>query len=219
MDNIAEICFSLGLVPRRVIEVGAAHPNTQRCSTFIQNGTKVTLIEANPRLHYCLTKGFDYADDFKTTWPNVPPPPYQHKGFDEHANVLVVNAAIVDTAQAGQTVHIYERDSSSFVGGVASPAKTNDGYVENAADRRYDVLGRSIAEFDNGQVDVLLADVEGCEWFCIKNLISRPKVIVLETHGQSYRNPRIMEIAAWMDQNGYTIQGQDQTDTLFIRST
>lgn len=144
-------------------------------------------------------------------------PPYEHPGFKDHPNVQVIFAAIVDTPQAGKDVRIYERNSSSFIEGVSSPAKANDGYVENPADSTYVVAGRSIAEFDNGQVDVLMADTEGCEWFCVKNLISRPKIITLEMRGQNYVNAFTAEILTWMQENGYVAVMQDETDVAFVR--
>ncbi len=78
--------------------------------------------------------------------------------------------------------------------------------------------GATIDEFDNGQVDVLLSDTEGCEYFCIKNLVSRPKVIVLEIWGNRYVNPYIDEIGVWMGANGYRFAGRDETDALFIKT-
>jgi hypothetical protein len=41
---------------------------------------------------------------------------------------------------------------------------------------------------------LLSVDTEGCEWYALKNLKSRPKVISLETHGKYYTNAYIKEI-------------------------
>ncbi|MGK3945880.1 hypothetical protein ABK046_46985, partial [Streptomyces caeruleatus] len=67
MDQIKEICQAIGLTPRRLVEVGPAHPKTYRLDWFVKNGYPVTLIEANPRLYYCLIAGWN-ENDFKEVW-------------------------------------------------------------------------------------------------------------------------------------------------------
>ncbi len=215
--DLPSLCSQHNITPRRLIEVGAAHPNSQRLTHFIKGGFDVVLIEANPRLFYCLTKGSDYADDFETTWPNIKPPPYGEPGLGAYTNCVIHNVAIVDKDRIG-TVIIYDRKASSCVAGITSPAKANDGFVEGDGTPGYEVRATTIDEFDNGQVDILLADVEGCEWYCIKNLISRPKIIVLETHGKGYTNPHLSEINEWMAANSYEVVGSDDTDTTYVKS-
>ena len=172
MDNkIKQICEMIRLTPRTLVEIGAAHPTTYRLDWFVKNGNKVILVEANPRLHYCLTEGWN-DNDFKETWTPqnqiAPPPPYQNAGLKEYSNVQVINAAITNI---NGPIKLYERNASTFVGGVKSPATVNDGYEENDKDA-YNVDGITIDKIDDGEIDVLLSDTEGCEWFCIKNLIS-----------------------------------------------
>jgi len=38
----------------------------------------------------------------------------------------------------------------------------------------------------------------------LKHLVSRPKVISIETHGKYYLNPFLTEITQWMEREGYT---------------
>lgn len=216
MDSIFEICQFLRITPRTLVEVGAAHPKTYRLEEFVKNGDKVILVEANPRLHYCLSEGWN-ENDFKETWtpknPKAPEPPYQNPGLKQYKNVTILNAAITDK---NESVKIYERNASSFVGGVNSPAKVNDRYEENDEDS-YTVPGMTINRIDDGTIDVLLSDTEGCEWFCIKNLISRPKLIVLELRGQGYVNPYFNQIMDWMLVNRYGLIGYDYTDFAFVK--
>lgn len=179
----------------------------------MQHGYPVIYVEANPRLAYCLKEGYD-DDNFFSNWPNIPPWPHKYIGLKEYKNLRIINAAI---APRPGMVKVYERNASSFVGGTESPAKHTDKYIEDEKDAYY-VPAITIDEIDNGEIDVLLADVEGSEWFCINGLTSRPKLIVLETHGANYVNPYINEIAAWMNQNGYHAADQDASDTYFVRT-
>lgn len=214
--NVKQICDYIELNPRTLVEIGAAHPTTYRLEWYVKNNYKVILVEANPRLHYCLTEGWN-ENDFKETWTPqnmiAPPPPYQNLGLKQYKNVQVINAAITDK---NGPIKLYERNSSTFVEGVKSPARVNDGYQENDKDA-YIVNGLTIDKIDDGEIDVLLSDTEGCEWFCIKNLISRPKLIVLELRGQGYVNPYFNQIMDWMTINRYAIVGYNQTDFFFVR--
>jgi hypothetical protein len=216
MNNVKTVCSKIGLVPRTLMEVGVAHPHpdSNRLFYFENNGFRVILVEANPRLFYCLKEGWEWGD-FKGQWPNVPPPPHKFPGLKHLPNVELHNVAIVDTPGM---VKVYERNASTFVGGVMSPARVNDKYIEDPKDA-YDIEGVTTDKFDDGTIDVFLSDTEGCEWFCIKHLISRPKVIILETHGNNYINPYIKEINQWMSENNYRLESRDAEDSLFIKKT
>ena len=213
MTPIPELCARIGLTnPRTLVEVGAAHPATYRLGHYVHEGrSKVILIEASPRLHYCLTKGYNLGD-FQKEWPNPPAAPYTFAPV-AGPKVQIIHAAVAD--QAG-TIKVYECNASTFVGGVNSPARQNDGYIEQAKDV-YEVPSIQISSIDDGEIDVLLADVEGCEWFCIKTLVSRPKLIVLELQGQRYINPHLSEIVDWMTANRYGVIEQDATDVAFVK--
>jgi len=213
VDNLYQICQANGFNPRLCCEVGAAHPNTVQLRDFIKNGVQCLLFEANPRLFYCLKEGFDDGD-FQTTWPNIGPAPHQHPGFGHLSNVALFNVAIHD---ARGEINIFERNASSFVEGAISPAKANDQYVEDLKDA-VKVPCDTIATFDHGNIDLLAADVGGGEWYVIKHLKSRPKLICLETHGQRYVNPFIKEIEAWMTANQYRLLGRTESDSLWVRS-
>lgn len=213
MHSVEDICKSINLEPRTVVEVGAAHPSNQRLGSFINQGKKVIFVEANPRLFYCLVNGYDEGD-FKGIWPNISVAPHQFEGYIKNPNVTVYNAAIAE--KQGKTM-VFERNASSFVGGIESPAKVNDGYIENLDDS-YEVNAITIDQIDDGEIDVLLADVEGSEWFCIRGLISRPKIIILELYGWKYINPYINEILHWMEENNYILKESDISDALFIHT-
>lgn len=214
MHDIKPICDQLGLKPRTCIEVGAAHPYTYRLAPFLET-SKVVLVEANPRLHYCLSVGWDEGD-FQKTWPTVSALPHEHPPVAGR-RLDVVHAAIVDVKPADGVVRFYEVNASSYVAGVSSPARQNDGFQETSDKRSYEVPALTIDELDDGEVDLLLSDTEGSEWFCVKYLKSRPRLIVLELWGNRYVNPFIKEIADWMSSNGYAFVGRDETDGVFVR--
>jgi hypothetical protein len=213
MQTVYEISESLGLKPRTVMEIGACHPEQLRVWPFINRGDQVILIEANPRLAYCLTHGYNDGD-FKDTWPQVPPPPHQSAGLDGYKNVSILNVAIVDHPAP---VVLHEFNVSSFVSGVAAPAVVNDAFVASEHSS-YVVDGVTIDQVDDGTIDILLVDVEGSEWSCLKHLLSRPKIIVVEFYGGNYLNPHYDEIKEWMRVNGYNYTDRDQSDALYIRN-
>ena len=62
-------------------------------------------------------------------------------------------------------------------------------------------------------------DTEGSEWFVLKYMISRPKVISIETHGAAYLNPYLREISQWMEQNDYQPWYRDKSDTVYVRGS
>ncbi len=229
MDNLFDIAHQIGLQPRTVMEVGAAHPDTAQLRAFALGGTPTILIEANPRLHYCLVHGFNKGN-FEDSWPTPPPEPYAYHGFGALGNVTIHNVAIVERAGP---VQMFECNASSFVAGTQSPIKVNNGFVESdstdgiksiikgfpyGGPAHVTVRGATIDEFDNGQIDILAVDTEGCEYWALDKLISRPRLICLETHGQAYVNPLIDRIVTWMQTNGYAVAGQTESDTLFIKT-
>lgn len=215
MDNLYQICNQLKFSPKLCLEVGAAHPSTSQLREFISNNIHCILLEANPRLFYTLVEGYDIGEDmnFIKTWPNPPKGPFQFSGFKNLPNVKLHHVAIHD--HEGE-INVYERNASTFVEGSISPAVVNDGYKEDSKDAAK-VKCDTIDKYDNGNIDLLCADCEGCEYFALKYLKSRPKLICLETHGQRYKNPYLKEIAQWMKDNNYEIIHQTESDTLFLK--
>ncbi|HET9135715.1 MAG TPA: hypothetical protein VFO76_03690, partial [Candidatus Kapabacteria bacterium] len=60
---------------------------------------------------------------------------------------------------------------------------------------------------------------EGCEWYVIETMNSRPDIISLETHGKQYKNPFTKEISDWMNHNKYKIWYRDKSDTVYIKTS
>jgi len=70
-------------------------------------------------------------------------------------------------------------------------------------------------EIDNSSIDLLSIDTEGAEWYVIKNLKSRPKIVSIETHGKFYTNPYIENISKWMTDNNYKVWYKTKSDTVY----
>lgn len=115
----------------------------------------------------------------------------------QHPNVQVHNIAIYD--HDGYCDFI-ENGHTSYVKGLNSPQVQQS--IEGGLHRSCPCARISI--FDKGNIDLLLLDMEGSEWFVLKHLISRPDKIVVETElATVYKNPFLEEIKQWMKNNKY----------------
>ena len=94
----------------------------------------------------------------------------------------------------------------------------NDKYVPKNEDL-FEADGKLFSEFDDGTIELLSIDTEGCEWYVIKNLLSQPTIISVETHGKKYRNAYYWEIMDWMDKNNYKKWYADGSDTVFTKKS
>lgn len=130
----------------------------------------------------------------------------------KHPNVQVHNIAIYD--YDGHCDFI-ENGQISFIKGLNSPQV------------QFGIHGGSnifcpcakISKFDKGNIDLLLLDMEGAEWFALKHLISRPKKIIVETElASKYKNPFLEEIQSWMKTNEYQQVDQIDADTVWGKS-
>ena len=54
--------------------------------------------------------------------------------------------------------------------------------------------------------------MEGSEWFVLQNLVSLPKVIIVELVAGEYINPFVFEIKKWLKEKGYIYKFTDDTD-------
>ena len=78
-----------------------------------------------------------------------------------------------------------------------------------------------LSDIDKGCFDLVLLDVECAEWYAIKHLVSRPKLLVVELYKRNkvYRHPHDAEIRHWCKQNGYREVGRIVSDAVFRRET
>ena len=129
----------------------------------------------------------------------------------------VFQDSIVAAFDINGKIKLAQREASTFVSQLeASPAIVNDGYVLQEADE-FTVEAVTFDRIDDGTIDLLSVDTEGSEWFVLKHMTSRPKVISIETHGAGYLNPNIAEIEGWMRRNGYQPFFKDKSDTVYVQ--
>ena len=83
--------------------------------------------------------------------------------------------------------------------------------------KKIEVECKLFSDIDKGDIDLLSIDTEGSEWYVLLTIISRPKVISIETHGKYYINPFIKEIKNWMIENDYEIWFKDKSDTVYFK--
>lgn len=173
-----------------VCEVGVYLPETSNILNFIQDGVKATLVEADP----------DTVKKIETYFAGFP--------------IKVVPVAVWDTSGV---IKLSKAAASTFVSELkSSPAIVNDQYQVNK-ETTFEVPCKMFSEIDDGTIDLLSVDIEGGEWYVIKHLVSRPKVLSIETHGKYYVNPFIAEIENWMRRENYLTWYKDASDTVYVR--
>ena len=178
-------------MPRHVAEIGVYHPETSNVLDYVKRGIQCTFVEADPESAQRIK---DYFTNYK--------------------NVSLHQVAIYD--HNGQ-IELVRRDASTFVSKITdSPAVVNDDYRLNEDDT-FIAESKTFDKIDDGTIDLLSADIEGCEWYVIKHMTSRPQIISLETHGSMYVNPFLNEIVNWMDINDYDIWYRTGSDTVFVK--
>lgn len=181
---------SKNFTPKHVAEVGVWHPDTSNVYLYIQDGIRTTLVEPDPESIKLIKSAF--AKD---------------------SNVTLHEVALCDF---NGEVELYKRQSSTFVSLLpSSPAMVNDNAdLDNT--EKFTAAATLFNTIDDGTIDLLSIDTEGSEWFVIKNMVSRPSVISIETHGGIYINPYLNELLNWMSDNGYTIWYKDKSDSVFV---
>jgi FkbM family methyltransferase len=173
-----------------VCEVGVYLPETSNIIDFIKDGIRTTLVEA------------DAVTNEKI------------KIYFKDYNIHLFPVAVWDY---NGTIKLSKAAASTFVTQLeSSPAIINDKYIINE-ENTFEVPCKIFSDIDDGTIDLLSIDIEGCEWYVIKYLKSRPGVISVETHGKYYTNPFINEIINWMKKENYIVWYKDASDTVFIK--
>jgi FkbM family methyltransferase len=190
LNKLYKKCIDRKIPFEHVCEVGVYLPQTSNIINFINDKVKTTLVEPDPKS----------IDAIKTYFKNK-------------SNIQLYPHAIFDY---NGTIELVQRNASTFVGSLkASPSLINDGYQLNDKDK-FSVECKKFDEIDDGTIDLLSVDTEGCEWYVLKNLKSRPKVISVETHFKAYINPFHKEIKNWTAANNYVIWYKSDSDTVYI---
>jgi FkbM family methyltransferase len=175
-----------------VCEIGVFLPERSNVLDFITKaGTRATLVEPDPDRILAIKKFF-------AGFPNIRLVPYAIYDYN----------GVLELAQRGE---------STFATALPfSPAVVNDRYQVREEDT-FSVECKRFDEIDDGAIDLLHIDTEGCEWFVLKYLKSRPGVISLETHGKTYSNPYLPEILDWMAKNNYQRWYISKSDSVYYK--
>jgi len=139
--------------------------------------------------------------------------------FGNNPKFKLYEAAISSRSGVGKYYNwLHDSENASgFIEGQESPMMVNHGYVPNDTKDSIEVKFLKFSEIDDGKIDILFVDTEGSEWFVLRDMISKPKIIAIETHGgMKYLNPNLNLIQAWMTTNGYVPVAKDESDTLYI---
>lgn len=165
-------------------------PQTSNIKEFIQEGIRATLVEADPEVAEQVRAAFG----------------------DKNAQVHAV--AVWDT---NGTLKLSRAASSTFATELpTSPALENDRHRISDA-TTFEVPCVRFSTLDDGTIDLLSIDIEGGEWYVLKHLRSRPKVLSIETHGKYYTNPFLQEITTWLSAHQYLLWYKDGSDSVYIR--
>ncbi len=179
-----------GFKPSHVAEIGVWHPSTSNIYKYIQDGVRTTLVEPDPESIGLIKEK-----------------------FSNNRNVSLHEVAICDFN--GQ-VDLCKRESSTFISNLSSsPALVNDN-CDIQKSEQFTADAKLFSEIDDGTIELISIDTEGSEWFAIKNMISRPVVVSIETHGGMYTNPYLGELLKWMQDNHYTLWYKDKSDSVFV---
>lgn len=174
-----------------VCEVGVYLPETSNVGDFIRGGIETILVEPDPASLAAIRAYFRDRQNITLH----PVAVYEHNG----------------------TLTLAKAGASTFVSDLpSSPALVNDDYRIDTTNT-ITVDCRLFSTLDNGRIDLLSIDTEGCEWYVLKHMQSRPAIISVETHGKYYTNPFIDEIEAWIAANRYHIWYKDKSDTVYFR--
>ena len=172
-------------------EIGVFLPETSNIVDFIQDGVRATLIEPNPRI----------VEKIKAF-------------FEGSTNVTLHPVAI---HEYNGTLNLFEAEASTFAEGLpASPAMVNDRYEKKSA-KKIMTECMLFSDIDVGDIDLLSIDTEGCEWYALKTMVSRPSIISIETHGKFYLNPFLSQIEDWLNREHYRIWYKTKSDSVYFR--
>jgi FkbM family methyltransferase len=179
-----------GFNPKVVAEIGVWHPHTSNVYSFIEDGIKTILVEPDPKS----------IELIKEKWNNK-------------KNVILHEVALCDF---NGEIQLCQRESSTFISNLPnSPALANDNCNIKESES-FIAKAVKFSDIDDGTIDLISIDTEGSEWFVIKNMISRPAIISIETHGGVYVNPYIKELKKWMNNNNYVLWFKDKSDSTYV---
>ncbi len=125
--------------------------------------------------------------------------------FKDFDNVCLYNYGIYND---NKIVNFYLDHYWSFIEGINAPIYANQKNNIERILKFHKVLinAYKISVFDKGNIDFLSLSCEGCEWFCLEHLVSRPKIIRINNFNNSgYNNFFQKNIEKWIKENNYVL--------------
>jgi len=175
----------------KAAEIGVFSFETSVLKPFIEKGKICHLFEAVPE--YC-DEIKSNIKEFKNTTLNC----YAVSNFE---GVITLCMAGPSTFSASQS---------------EAPAINHDG-LDRQSLRTVTVSCRNFASVDPGDYDLVSIDTEGSEFDVLSVMVSRPRLISIETQSRDYVNPKLGAITDWMVANNYKVWLWNDTDTVFVR--
>ncbi len=177
--------------PCVLAEIGAGTPDRMHFKQQCDEGREVLLVEPGP--------GFAQLAD----------------RFGAHRNVTMLNVAI---SNEKEVVELWiERDHAKH----AYNGHTADYPHHFPHDPKiwYSIKVPAVkfSEIDPGNIDALMLDVEGSEFEVLKTMVSRPKLIAVETRHGDGKHPGSAAIKRWMKDEGYRFIRSHGWDDLYRR--
>lgn len=138
----------------------------------------------------------------------------QFEGGKHFKNIKAHNFALVDDPQLTE-VKFMKAGAGSYVEGVHTPAEINrpiEGERESVTSPAC-----TFDKLDPGNIDVLMIDLHGCEYFALKHMKSRPVMIMIEMRANKFKNAHTKQIKKWFKKNGYARFIRGHIDDYYIR--
>lgn len=169
----------------KVFEIGVGEIWQCRTAKYINSNVECWLFEPNPRSFENLKEYLDEEKNFKLFNLAI--------GLEEKICSLVCN------------------HGSSYINGTVSPLF----WENNKAREEFESVNvqmKKITDFDKGDIDMLLLDMEGTEYDVLLTMVSRPSIIIIEMEllATNYKNPNYDKILNWMKESGYHLESRNE---------
>ena len=128
----------------------------------------------------------------------------------ELSNVTIHEAAVADFN--GEEVMYIDDMLASF----ADSVKRDDIDQIRTFNNQIKVKAIKFNEVDPGNIDVLLADCEGSEKYMLNHLVSKPKLIMVESAPTGFTKEKKNELDQWFKDNDYVYLEHYDNDDVFL---
>jgi FkbM family methyltransferase len=125
-------------------------------------------------------------------------------------NVTIHQAAVADF-NGEETMY-----TDDMLASFADSVKRDDIDSIRTFNNPIKVKAIKFSEVDPGDIDVLLADCEGSEKYMLNHLLSKPKLIMVESAPTGFTKEKKEELDQWFEDNGYVYLEHYDNDDVFL---